>query len=131
MIRPYFDQMTGGHSFAKVREPMDPTPLTAEEERLVRAAFIDGYPWDDFDALFIGGSTSWKLGPGAAAVAYDAKLRGKWVHMGRVNSLRRMRYAESIGCDSADGTTLRFSPGTDVQGWADHVRQHPSIWRTE
>ena len=31
-------------------------------------------------------------------------MRGKWVHMGRVNSTRRIRYAASIGCDSVDGT---------------------------
>ena len=34
----------------------------------------------------------------------EAKRRRKWVHMGRVNSERRIRYAASIGCDSIDGT---------------------------
>ena len=88
-------------------------------------------PWDDFDVLFIGGTTEWKLGAAAALIAEEARLRGKWVHMGRVNSLRRMKYAESIGCDSADGTALRFEPGRDVQSWARHVIANPSIWRTE
>jgi hypothetical protein len=32
------------------------------------------------------------------------KERGKHVHMGRVNTLRRLRYAEAIGVDSVDGT---------------------------
>lgn len=60
--------------------------------------------WARIDALFIGGSTGWKLGPSAEALALAAKRRGKWVHMGRVNSARRIRYAASIGCDSVDGT---------------------------
>jgi hypothetical protein len=86
-------------------------------------------PWDDFDALFIGGTTVWKLGDAAADLAREAKRRGKWVHMGRVNSRSRMVYAESIGCDSADGTSLRFDPAKDVQSWSRHVIANPSIWR--
>ncbi|HTZ62677.1 MAG TPA: hypothetical protein VMB51_01080 [Solirubrobacteraceae bacterium] len=62
------------------------------------------FVWPRIDALFIGGSTEWKLGPAAHALAIEAKRRGKWVHMGRVNSARRIRYAASIGCDSVDGT---------------------------
>lgn len=60
--------------------------------------------WPRVDALFIGGSTAWKLGASAEALVAEAKRRGKWVHMGRVNSDRRIRYAASIGCDSIDGT---------------------------
>jgi hypothetical protein len=67
-------------------------------------------PWDDFDVLFIGGSTGWKLGQHARTFVAEAKARGKWVHMGRVNSERRYRYAHSIGCDSVDGTFLTFGP---------------------
>jgi hypothetical protein len=48
----------------------------------------------------------WKLGPWAALLAITAKSHGKRVHMGRVNSLKRYRYAVSIGCDSVDGTYL-------------------------
>lgn len=60
--------------------------------------------WPRIDALFLGGSTAWKLGACAEALAREAKARGKWVHMGRVNSARRIAYAASIGCDSVDGT---------------------------
>jgi hypothetical protein len=62
-------------------------------------------PWWSFDALFLGGSTAWKLGAEARQVAVLAKQQGKWLHMGRVNSLRRLRYAQSIGCDSIDGSS--------------------------
>lgn len=101
-----------------------------------RVAFVaqDGLeslpvPWDDFDALFIGGTTDWKLGDAAARIAREAKARGKWVHMGRVNSLRRMRYAETIGCDSADGTTLKHDPNRPVHTWGPRVWSEPSLWR--
>jgi hypothetical protein len=67
-------------------------------------------PWDEFDVLFIGGSTEWKLGRHARHLVREAKARGKHVHMGRVNSARRWRYAEHIGCDSVDGTYLTFGP---------------------
>jgi len=86
-------------------------------------------PWEDFDALFIGGSTAWKLSEAARELCQEAKRRGKWVHMGRVNSLRRMQVAEAFGCDSADGTMLRFDPNRPVQSWAQHVTDRPSLWR--
>lgn len=71
-------------------------------------------PWETFDSLFIGGTTEWKLGPHARTIAAEAKSRGKWLHMGRVNSERRFRYARAIGCDSADGTFLTFGPDTNL-----------------
>ena len=46
----------------------------------------------------------------ARAVTAEARARGKHVHMGRVNSLRRARYAAATGCHSADGTYLTFGP---------------------
>lgn len=67
-------------------------------------------PWNQIDAFFIGGSTEWKLGPDAAALTQEAKRRAKWVHMGRVNSRKRIRYARSIGCDSVDGTSFSMFP---------------------
>jgi hypothetical protein len=63
-------------------------------------------PWHKFDCLFIGGSTAWKLGPHAAAIIKRAKDRGKLVHMGRVNTRKRLHYATAIGCDSIDGTGI-------------------------
>ncbi len=61
-------------------------------------------PWHVFDAVFIGGDTEWKLGPQAQRIVRICKEHGKHGHMGRVNTLRRLRYAESIGVDSVDGT---------------------------
>jgi hypothetical protein len=72
----------------------------------------EAVPWNKFDALFIGGTTEWKLSPAAALLVREAKRRGKWVHMGRVNTIRRMVYANSIGVDSIDGTS--FSRWSDI-----------------
>lgn len=67
-------------------------------------ATIDNVPWRQLDAVFIGGTTDWKLGDEARALVVEAKRRGKWVHMGRVNSVRRIAYAKAIGVDSVDGS---------------------------
>jgi hypothetical protein len=67
-------------------------------------------PWDQIDAIFIGGSTEWKLGKHAADVIRAAKICGKWVHVGRVNTPGRFEYFDGLGADSIDGTGLsRYS----------------------
>lgn len=71
-------------------------------------------PWGDIDAIFIGGTTEFKLGAYSRDLVAEAKSRGLWAHMGRVNSRKRFRYASSIGCDSADGTYLTFGPDTNL-----------------
>jgi hypothetical protein len=58
---------------------------------------------DTADALFIGGTDRYKLSPEAAAIV--GQFDG-WKHCGRVNTLRRIEYASSIGCDSFDGTAV-------------------------
>lgn len=66
--------------------------------------------WQSFDAVFIGGSTEWKLSLTAWEFCQEARSRGKWVHWGRVNSLRRMWRARKARADSADGTFIAFAP---------------------
>lgn len=87
-------------------------------------------PWDDFECFFVGGCPEcracgyvlpgarpgercpkcrrrlreWKLSPSSAVLCAEAKRRGKQLHMGRVNSLRRLRVAHDRGCDSVDGS---------------------------
>jgi len=62
-------------------------------------------PWGQFAVWFIGGSTAWKLSGASADLAREAKARGKYIHMGRVNSLRRLQAAYDMGCDSVDGSS--------------------------
>ena len=63
-------------------------------------------------AYFVGGSTKWKLGIHARHLAGEVKAAGAWLHMGRVNTLRRLRTALDWGCDSVDGSC--FSRWGDV-----------------
>ncbi len=71
-------------------------------------------PWREFDVLFIGGTTDWKLSAGVRSIVETAVRRGVPVHMGRVNSGKRYRYARDIGCASADGTFLAFGPDDNL-----------------
>lgn len=80
--------------------------------------------WSSFDAIFIGGSTEWKLSQTAHDFCQEARLRGKWVHWGRVNSMRRMWRARKARADSADGTYIAFAPDKllpVVCRWLDRV----------
>lgn len=58
----------------------------------------------DAQAIFIGGTTEYKLGQTAYKVIQKAKENNLWVHMGRVNSLKRIKYAYESNVDSVDGT---------------------------
>jgi hypothetical protein len=106
---------------------LEPIRALGYRVALVAQPGATALPWGEFDVLFIGGPDPWQRSDELRELVAIARRRGEWVHMGRVNSLRRMRYAESIGCDSADGTVLRFDPSRPVQAWADHVRANPSL----
>lgn len=68
----------------------------------------------DAGAVFIGGSTEFKLSHAAHRCVLEAKRRGLPSHMGRVNSLRRLRIAAQWECDSVDGTYLAFGPDQNL-----------------
>jgi hypothetical protein len=109
---------------------------------------ISDIPWNDFDVLFVGGSTcqckrcnprgkglvkhdptgGWKLDPARAGAVIDEGLaRGKRVHMARVNSGGRLAKSQRMGAHSADGTFLGMAGGQDgldkVHGWLDTLNQ--------
>lgn len=58
----------------------------------------------DAVALFIGGSTKWKLGRDAAELVAEANRRGLWTHIGRVNTGSRLKHAHRVGATSVDGS---------------------------
>ena len=62
-------------------------------------------PWDDIAAVFIGGDDAFKLGPAGELVAAAAREHGKWVHVGRVNGMRRLQYCATLRADSVDGSS--------------------------
>lgn len=63
-------------------------------------------PWNEIAAVFIGGSTDWKMSRHAAAIVKTAKVVGKWCHVGRINTPGRFEYFDELGADSCDGTGL-------------------------
>jgi hypothetical protein len=87
-------------------------------------------PWDEFDCLFVGGDNAFKLAESTYALVREAKQRGKWCHMGRVNSLRRLRAARVGGYDSVDGTMLAFDPTgryDELVAWMAEVEAQPVL----
>lgn len=62
-------------------------------------------PWSDLAAVFVGGSDQFKFSRDARGVAREAKRRGKLVHVGRVNTAKRMRGWKDLA-DSIDGSGM-------------------------
>jgi hypothetical protein len=62
-------------------------------------------PWDDLDAVFIGGSDRFKYGTEAIRAATTAKILGRWVHVGRVNTAARVDNWLGLA-DSIDGSGI-------------------------
>lgn len=63
-------------------------------------------PWDDIKAIFIGGSTAWKLSEHSTHCIKAAKALDKWVHVGRINDPARFEHFEKLGADSCDGSGI-------------------------
>lgn len=63
-------------------------------------------PWGLIRAVFLGGSTEFKMSQHAVAVIKCAQLHGKWVHVGRVNTSGRFLHFAKLGVDSIDGTGI-------------------------
>ena len=79
---------------------------------LQKAAYVaqDGQmsalvPWEDIVCLFIGGTDSFKDGINAFQLALEAKRRGKLVHVGRCNTIRRVIQWYGVA-DSIDGSGI-------------------------
>jgi hypothetical protein len=73
-------------------------------------------PWSTISAIFIGGSTEWKMGPHAEGVIKAALWLKKHVHVGRINTGQRWEHFAKLGCHTFDGSALvRPYPGHDGQ----------------
>lgn len=86
-------------------------------------ATVVDIPWSELDAIFIGGSTEWKLSRQVYDICREATARKKWIHMGRVNSAVRARTALEFGCGSMDGTFLKFAGAAGVETLLDWLRE--------
>lgn len=86
---------------------------------------LDEEHWTSFDALFIGGSVDWKESRAVVNLMAEARARGKWCHVGRVNTRRRLWPMAAAGADSVDGT--KVAAGSDrnlpqLLGWLAELR---------
>lgn len=82
--------------------------------------------WQKIDTLFIGGTDEHKLGDETGIMIAEAKQRGKWVHVGRVNSESRIK--NFWMADSVDGTQLTII-GKGPNGQSREERQLQDINR--
>lgn len=108
-------------------------PIVAACKLPVAYVFQDGetdVPWSRIDSLFVGGSTEWKLSAETDAAIAEAKRLGKWVHVGRVNTRKRIRHFWEVGVDSIDGTTFSKWPDKYFPlglRWLKQMEAQPSL----
>lgn len=77
-----------------------------------------------WDALFIGGSTSWKMSDAAIDCIQRAQKMGKHIHIGRINYHRRYRHFRSLpGSEefTCDGTRTRFEKTAALRDWSRYM----------
>jgi len=117
LLWPFWSRLVRGIGY--------PAAFVAQDGQTVETA-----PWDEMACLFIGGTTTWKLGREARTLAAYAKARGLWLHVGRVNSRRRLRYITQMGADSYDGTSVSKYAETQIPKrlrWAEELRRQPEL----
>jgi hypothetical protein len=64
----------------------------------------DVIAWDEIGAIFVGGDDAYKDGVDVALIVFEARRRDVWVHVGRVNTRRRLAHAQALGASSVDGS---------------------------
>ena len=62
-------------------------------------------PWNDIDAVFVGGTDAFKISNECINACRVAKMLNKWVHVGRVNTSSRVKNWLELG-DSLDGSGI-------------------------
>lgn len=84
-----------------------------------------------YDALFVGGTTEWKMSEAAESVIRRAQNDKKHIHIGRVNWFKRykhfrmMKGSENWTCD---GTRQRFDGRKKtMEAWNEYMEWEPLI----
>jgi hypothetical protein len=117
-------------AFAKVRALGFPVALALQDGVESHVETWDAI--DAWDCAFIAGSTEWKLSGDARDCIHEAALLHKWVHVGRVNSLTRIRRFSHSEVDSVDGTYLKHGPDINLAHlgrWLDDLATELPLWR--
>jgi hypothetical protein len=63
-------------------------------------------PWDMIAAVFIGGTTKWKLSEHPGHIIRAAQALEKHTHVGRVNDPARWEHFDKMGADTGDGSGI-------------------------
>lgn len=83
----------------------------------------------EWDVLFVG-STEWKESQTVLDLIAAAKQLGRHVHVGRVNSWRRLEHFAAAGVDTVDGTYLAVAPDVNLPKlarWMRRLETHPML----
>ena len=110
-------------------------PLVRQRRLPVAIALQDGCNFEEVmgfapDWVFVAGSTEWKEANILTACRFF-HARGIKVHVGRVNTRRRLMLCQSAGADSADGTTLNKFLNATLPLIANTLRQPCLIFGQE
>jgi EAL domain-containing protein (putative c-di-GMP-specific phosphodiesterase class I) len=79
-------------------------------------------PWHEIDALFVGGGDPWKDSKASQDIVRTAKILGKHVHVGRVNTRERYELFAGLGADTCDGSGVSRFPHTAKAIFADPIQ---------
>jgi hypothetical protein len=87
---------------------------------------VDALPWGSCEAVFIGGTTQFKLSSEADTILAYAAARGKHRHVGRVNSWPRVQHFWGL-TDTIDGSGFSKWPKRIKMfiAWADRLEGKP------
>lgn len=84
-----------------------------------------------YDALFVGGSTEWKVSDAATSVIKRAQSKHKHIHIGRVNwgkRYRHFRLMEGSSNWTCDGNRSAFDGRDNTRrAWNGYMAQKPLI----
>jgi hypothetical protein len=111
-------------------------PILRQRGYLVALALQDGCCFEEVleispDWVFVAGSTQWKEA-NILPICEFFKPRGIRVHVGRVNTKRRLVLCQSSGVDSVDGTTLNKFRNISLPVISSAMKQGClQMWNTE
>ena len=96
-------------------------------------SITDQIQWHEITCFFVGGSDEWKLSHHAARLMVEAKRRGKLVHVGRVNTRKRIRHvlASCPQADSIDGRAFSAWPDQYIPrglAWIREAKRQPVLF---
>lgn len=85
----------------------------------------EAVPWSLIQAVFVGGSTEYKLSQTVLQILAEAGRRNLWRHVGRVNSRKRINHFYGLA-DSFDGTGFSIEPDKKLNWAKNHL-----LWRQQ